>query len=152
MIVQNMTAEECAALLGVVRLGRLACSKDGQPYVVPFHFAYADNSIYAFSVLGKKIEIMRTNPLVCVLVEKQGKGREWQSLVITGRFHELPDRSGFEWARDRAWSLLSKHAEWWEPGTLKPIDPGSGIPGPPIFYAIRVDEMTGRKAREISAV
>lgn len=39
MVINEMTAEECRALLGRASLGRLGCSYENQPCVVPIHFA-----------------------------------------------------------------------------------------------------------------
>ena len=38
---------------------------------------------------------------------------------------ELPDVIGHKRERERAWSLLSRHANWWEPGGLKPLAPAA---------------------------
>ncbi len=46
-----------------------------------------------------------------------------ENVVADGRYGELPDRIGHKVERDRAWSALSKHVDWWEPGALKPISP-----------------------------
>ena len=116
MIIRTLSAPECTALLKANRLARLACAKDGRPYVVPIHYAYADNHLYAFSMPGKKIEWMRDNPLVSVQVDERGEGRAWRSVVLDGLYEELPDRIGHKLEREHAWSLLSKHANWWEPG------------------------------------
>ncbi|RWK12949.1 MAG: pyridoxamine 5'-phosphate oxidase family protein, partial [Mesorhizobium sp.] len=102
------------------RVGRLACAKDGQPYIVPFYYTYADNRLYAFSMVGKKIDWMRINPLVSVQVDEHSTARGWKSVVVDGRYEELSHRIGHEVQLDHAWSLLSKHADWWEPGALKP--------------------------------
>ena len=37
MEVNEMTREECRAFLGHDSLGRLGCSNENQPYVVPIH-------------------------------------------------------------------------------------------------------------------
>ncbi|TJV99105.1 MAG: pyridoxamine 5'-phosphate oxidase family protein, partial [Mesorhizobium sp.] len=102
------------------RVGHLACARDGQPYIVPFYYAYADNRLYAFSMMGKKIDWMRINPLVSVQVDEHSTTRGWKSVVVDGRYEELSDRTGHQVQLDHAWSLLSKHADWWEPGALKP--------------------------------
>jgi hypothetical protein len=116
------------------------------PYAVPIFFAYADNSLYAFSMVGKKIEIMRANDRVCVFVEEGKEGRLWRSVVVEGRFEELPDRVGFKRQRDHAWTLLSRYANWWEPGALKP-EPFSDPRGPQnVFFRISVEAMSGREA------
>lgn len=42
--------------------------KNSRPYVVPFNFGYHDGCIYLHSAQhGRKIEIMRNNPEVCVV-------------------------------------------------------------------------------------
>lgn len=148
MQVATMSPAECTQLLSRNRLGRLACAKDGQPYVVSVNYAFADNHLYAFSSLGKKIEWMRANPLVAVLVEEPGDGREWKSVVVEGRFEELPDRIGSKRARDHAWSLLSKHADWWEPGALKASTSPLADSLAHVFFRISIDRMSGREARE----
>ena len=61
MLIHTLSALECTKLLAANRVGRLACAKDGQPYVVPN--AHAGKHLYAFSMPGKKIEWMRANPL-----------------------------------------------------------------------------------------
>ncbi|TIV42354.1 MAG: pyridoxamine 5'-phosphate oxidase family protein, partial [Mesorhizobium sp.] len=86
-----MSTLECTKLLTANRAGRLACAKDGRPYVVPFHYAHADNHLYAFSLPGKKIDWMRANPLVSVQVDAAGTGHGWKSVIVTGRYEELPD-------------------------------------------------------------
>jgi len=148
MHVRTMSAAECDALLERVRLGRLACSMDGKPYVVPFHFAYADGRLYAFSLPGKKIDIMRSNPQVCVLIEEPGTDRDWKSVVVDGFFEELEDRIGSKHLRERAWSLLSKHAEWWEPGAQKPATGSEGPRHGPVFFSIHIEQLSGREARD----
>ena len=36
---------------------------------------------------------------------------------------ELSDGIDHKVERDRAWSVLSKHLDWWKPGALKPVTP-----------------------------
>lgn len=148
MRIFTLTTRECTDLLAESRLGRLACARDGQPYVVPIHFAHADNNLYAFSMPGKKIEWMRTNPLVSVLVERHGTGRQWRSVVVDGRYEELPDRIGHKKEREHAWSLLSRHADWWEPGALKPVQLPLSDHSNHVFFRIRIEQVSGREARE----
>ena len=148
MQILTLSTLECTKLLTANRLGRLSCAKDGQPYVVPIYFAYAQNNLYAFSMPGKKIEWMRANPLVSILVEERGQGREWKSVVVDGRYEELPDRISYKVDRDRAWSLLSQHEDWWEPGALKPVMPPLSDHSDHVFFRIHVDQISGREARE----
>ena len=148
MHVRSLSTLECIKMLTASRLGRLACVLDGRPYVVPIYFAYADNHLYAFSMPGKKIECMRANPAVSAVIEKHGRGREWKSVVVDGHYEELPDRIGHKRERDHAWSLLSKHVDWWEPGALKPMMPPVADHSDHVFFRISVDQLSGREATE----
>lgn len=146
MIVRTLSTTECTKLLTENRLARLACARDGQPYVVPIYYAYADNHLYGFSMPGKKVEWMRSNPLVSVLIDARGKSREWQSVLVDGRYEELPDQIGHKLERDRAWTLLSKHVNWWEPGALKPVTAETASHSEHIFFRILIEQISGRAA------
>ena len=148
MLIRPLSTLECTKLLTQTRIGRLACTREGQPYVVPIHFAFADNHLYAFSMSGKKIEWMRANPLVSVVVEERQQGREWRSVVVDGRYEELPDRIGHKPERDRAWALLNKHSNWWEPGALKPVGAPAADKPDYVFFRVVVDQLSGREAKE----
>ena len=123
MLIRTMTTLECTKLLDTNRLCRIACARDGQPYIVPAYFVYAENHLFMFSMLGRKIDFMRANPRVSVLVEEHGDHRQWKSVIIDGAYEELPDKIGHKRDRDHAWSILSKYNDWWEPGALKPLLP-----------------------------
>lgn len=148
MIVREMTAQENTAVVSAGRLARLACASEGQPYVVPIHYAFADRHLYSFSMPGQKVEWMRSNPKVCVQIDDLSSSRRWKSVVIYGVFEELPDRIGTKVHRDHAWSLLEKHANWWEPGGLKPVLPPVANASSHLFYRIRIESMTGRQAMD----
>ncbi len=143
MIVTEMDRPQRMILLASSRHGRLACAKDDQPYVVPITYAADGNNLYSFSLVGRKVEWMRGKPKVCLQVDAFSDGREWRSVVAYGQYEELPDRIGWKVERERAWSLLSREAEWWAPGALKPV---AQSPAPHLFYRIVVDEVTGRHA------
>jgi nitroimidazol reductase NimA-like FMN-containing flavoprotein (pyridoxamine 5'-phosphate oxidase superfamily) len=141
-----MAAQENTAVVSAGRLARLACAFEGQPYVVPIHYAFADHYLYSFSMPGQKVEWMRSNPKVCVQIDDLTSARNWKSVVVYGVFEELADRIGTKVERDRAWSLLEKHANWWEPGSLKPMLPPVASASNHLFYRIRIESMTGRQA------
>lgn len=145
MIVKELTEQECMAVVLASSLGHLACAKDNQPYVVPITFVFADHHIYSFSMLGQKIEWMRQNQQICLQIGEFKQSQGWKSVVVYGVYEELPDRLGSKRERDHAWSLLSKHANWWEPGSLKPVPTAETEH---VFFRIRIDRLTGRHAFE----
>lgn len=75
-------------------------------------------------------------------------------LTVTGTSAKAGDdgqvgRGNRRGARDHAWSLLSKHFDWWEPGGLKPDMPPVSDHSPPhVFYRILVEHVSGREAKE----
>lgn len=151
MIVKEMTWLENIAVLSASRLGRLACAKDGVPYVVPVHFAFGSGHLYSFSMPGQKIDWMRANPHICVQIDEALGHREWKSVVVNGLYEELPDTAQWRHERDHAWSLLQKHIDWWEPGGLKPNPQPVTDASPHLFYRISIQSMTGRQAFDNNA-
>jgi uncharacterized protein len=53
-------------------VGYLGVAGDGQPYVVPLNYAYADGKIvFHCALTGQKLEAIRANPSVCFTVARQ---------------------------------------------------------------------------------
>jgi nitroimidazol reductase NimA-like FMN-containing flavoprotein (pyridoxamine 5'-phosphate oxidase superfamily) len=148
MLIRTMTTLECTKLLDANRLCRIASAKDGQPYVVPAYFVHAENHLFMFSMLGKKVEFMRANPRVSVLVEEHSEHRQWKSVIVDGTYEELPDEIGHKRDRDHAWSILSKYNDWWEPGALKPLMPPASNEMKHVFFRVSIDQISGREAKE----
>lgn len=151
MLIRTLSTLECTKLLAANRLAHLACCKDGRPYVIPIYYAYAEHHLYAFSMPGKKIEWMRNNPMISLQVNEWGKGREWMSVIIDGRYEELPDRIAYKRERDHAWLELSKHYDWWEPGALKLVTPPLADHSPHVFFRVIIEQISGREAKENGA-
>jgi nitroimidazol reductase NimA-like FMN-containing flavoprotein (pyridoxamine 5'-phosphate oxidase superfamily) len=147
MLIQELTECDCLGALAHARLGRLACARENQPYVVPFYFVYDKGYIYGFTTPGQKVEWMRSNPRVCVEVEEGGvDSEEWTSIIVFGRYEELPDTLEREQERLHAHELLQQHVDWWEPGCASCAHRDPAQPVTPVFYRIRIDRITGRRA------
>ena len=146
MLIEELDRQSCLDLLFRTHLGRLACSQGAQPYVVPFYFACNTDYIYGFSTVGKKIEWMRANRLVCVEVDEVINSQNWMSVVVQGRYEELPNTPEWSMERDAAHCLLQQEAMWWEPAYAKTKIHGRMHPMEPVFYRIRIDTITGRRA------
>jgi uncharacterized protein len=145
MLIRETTNDDNLGLLARIRLGRLACAREAQPYIIPLHFAYQDNFLYSFSTVGQKIDWMRANPLVCVLMDEVANAEAWVSLVIFGRYEELPDIPGFKIERELAYELLQRHANWWEPGYAKTIIRGDERPLESVYFRIQITQITGHR-------
>ncbi|MFP5075677.1 pyridoxamine 5'-phosphate oxidase family protein [Rhizobium sp. YIM 134829] len=142
-----MSRAECAVFLREHEVGSLGCIYNGKPYVVPIRFVFDEDRIYSFSLPGEKIESMRQDPQVCIQVYAEETAQSWKSVLVRGTYHELPDDEDGHSSHMRAWSLLQKRGNWWEPGAYKPdsLAP-SGTSLAPIFYQIQVEQISGRIA------
>ena len=101
-----------------------------------------------YSYARKPVFIQDGTTATGTVMFEHTQGRGWKSVIVDGRFEELPDQIGHKLQRDHAWSVLSKHADWWEPGALKPVIPPASHSLPHVFFRILVEEMSGREASE----
>lgn len=146
MKIKELTNDECRKVLAETRIGRLACAKNNQPYVVPISFVFDDLSqLYAFSTFGRKIDWMRTNPQVCVEVDKIQAQDRWTTVVVFGEYEELTDTQKYAGEREYAYNLLSQRPMWWRPGFASGVHRTSAERSEPIYFRIHVTEMTGHQ-------
>ena len=143
MVIEEMTQVECRAVLARTNLARLACALNNQPYIVPIHVDYYDAYLYGFSTLGKKIEWMRQNPLVCLELDEITTHTQWTSLIVFGEYEELPETSEFAGSRRLAEQLFQRHPVWWEPAAVPLRDQQ---PRSRILFRILITRVTGRRA------
>ena len=150
MVINEMTEEECGAFLASASLGRLGCSLNNQPYVVPIYFAYEPGYIYVLSTLGRKIEWMRANPKVCVEVDEIANQSRWTSVIASGGYQELPEPQYTD-EREHARRLLGKRYRWWQNALgERQLRLGDELINP-LFFRIRIDSMTGLRVVDESA-
>lgn len=146
MHIEELTMKASLDFLAGRRFGRIACANQSQPYITPFNFAYHDHYLYGFSTVGRKIEWLRANPLACVEVDEIADPREWTSVIIFGRYEELPKTVDGKAARELAYKLLQQHQLWWEPGYARTILHGVPRPLDPVYYRLSIDEISGHRA------
>jgi len=147
MMVSTMSLEECRDLLARLDFGRLATAHQNQPYVIPIYFAYdGHDHLYSFTTLGRKVDWMRSNPLVCVEVDEVLSHFRWSSVIVLGRYEELPDTPAYREARLQAQVRLEKKALWWQTALAASQVRGESQVANALFYCIHMDEMTGRRA------
>ena len=146
MLIRNLTPQECQQMMTRGVFGRLGCASDNQPYVVPIYFAYEPDHLYSFTTVGRKIEWMRKNPKVCVEVDEVVDHFQWMSVIVTGRYQELPNTVEFSSERQHALMALEKRLLWWQTALAAKQLPTRYETPEPLFYCIYIDSMTGRRA------
>jgi len=147
MIVSAMSPGECRDLLGRLEFGRLATAHQHQPYVIPIYFAYdGRDHLYSFTTAGRKVEWMRSNPLVCVEVDEVLSHFRWSSVVVLGSYEELPDTPAYREARMQAQARLEKKMLWWQTAFAANQVRAQPHVTEALFYCIHITEMSGRRA------
>ena len=145
MLIHDMTLNASIELLKRTRVGRLACAYEGQPYIVPIYCTYHANNLYSFSRLGQKIVWMRENPLVCVEADELAGSNDWATVVVLGKYEELPDTPQHEEHRKFAYELLQRRPAWWEPGALKTVPSETVNPLEVIYFRIHINQISGHR-------
>lgn len=147
MVIREISESECRAALARLRLGRLGCARDNQPYVVPVYFAYDGQHLYGFSTPGQKIEWMRANPRICLELDEWVSHEQWLSVVVFGRYEELPNTPEFAAELAHAEQTLRQRGAWWEYASVPAAEwrrkPGSFTP---IYYRLRIERLSGHQA------
>jgi uncharacterized protein len=100
--VEEMNNEQINEVLRRVGYGHLGLARGKYPYVVPIHYAFDDPYIYIYTTEGKKTEIIRANPEICLQVEQVKNDKNWQSVIVVGRAEHLRD----ETQRERALEFI----------------------------------------------
>jgi|SRR6516225_5286034 len=139
MRIVDISRDECTELLNRVSVGRLACSLENQPYVVPICFVYEPEYLYVFSTLGQKIKWMRQNPKLCLQTDEIGDRSNWTSVVVNGTYSELREAAEKEHAR----KLLTTFSEWWLTPLAERRERGSDLSVEPVFFRIDIASISG---------
>ena len=142
-----ISQQECSELLQRVSIGRLACSLNDQPYVVPVAFSYEPDCIYIFSTLGKKIEWMRKNSKVCLQADEIGNRSNWTSVVVTGTYLELNVPQYHTALREHARERLAEQcSEWWRIPLSGARDRALVSSMETVFFRIDITSISGLRA------
>ena len=72
-------------------IGKLGFISHDSPFIIPitYYFDEEENCIIAVTTEGHKIEGMRKNNSVCLLIEEINSLKSWKSVLISGKFQEL---------------------------------------------------------------
>jgi len=138
------------AIASVIRRStvcRLAMSDDNQPYVIPMSFGYRDGAVYFHCAPeGRKIEILRKNPRVCIEFDvdcrlKTGDsackwGFHFQSAIAFGVAAIIEDSTEKQAALDIIMRQYSSEAFTYPESALDKI----------VVIRVSVTELTGKAA------
>ncbi len=135
-MIAELERAEIDELLRAQVVGRIGCHAEGVTFVVPVIYAYDGEAFYAYSLEGRKIHMMRSNPRVCFEVDEYDGRGSWRSVIAQGTYEELEGADS-----ERALALLT---ERFAPrgGERRPRGEGR-----PVAFRIRIDEVTGRAVR-----
>jgi hypothetical protein len=128
--------EEIQTMLRNQRVGRLGCSTNDRPYVVPINFVFDGECVYGYSVPGRKISIMREQPLVSFEIDEICGPANWRSVIAEGVYEELCDEEGREVAKRYL-------ANGFGDLVARSLDASSSI----VLFRIRLTEVSGRFER-----
>jgi uncharacterized protein len=145
MVINEMSEPECRETLASASFGRIGCALDDQPYIVPVYFAYDKGFVYVLGTAGQKIEWMRRNPKVCLLVDEISSETQWTSVIALGHYEELREPQ-FTDEKAHARKLLRQRSKWWQTALGERQLKSSDELIEPIFFRIQIDNLTGLRS------
>ena len=142
----ELNGDQINSLLFSRVVGRLACTDNNQPYIVPVTYIYDGKNIYGQTNEDMKLEILRKNPKVCFEVDRMTDMRNWQSAIVFGEFEEL----GITDAEDARTRLFSRVYRLMTSSTIHPfghevtgnVDDSTRVKH--VMYKIKIQEMSGK--------
>ena len=138
---------EIEAVIRASKVCRVGLSDGGKPYVVPVFFGYDGKDIFVHGAgEGRKMDILRRNPAVCVEfdvldgIKEGGNACKWgaayRSVIVAGTAEELADPA----EKRKALSvIMAQYASGKFDFSDAEVDKVAVL-------RIRVQEMTGKKA------
>ena len=138
---------EIEDVIAAAKVCRLAMAENGQPYIVPLCFGYADDVLYFHSAMeGKKLNILKQNNRICFEFDidteiKIGKiacqwGMKFRSVIGFGRAYFIEDPESKRSALDTIMRQYSSDAFEFPDKT---IDKTTVI-------RVEIESMTGKRA------
>jgi|SRR5665811_1306574 len=145
----DLTTTECINLLIDNYSGHLGFIAKDSPFVPPISYYYdrQDHEIISYSAEGHKIDAMRKNPSVSLVVEKIQSVYNWQSVLVHGTFEEIKGTSAKQklhrFTEGVKGVILSKEERKTE--FISEFSSKLYSHGVPVVYRIKILEMTGKR-------
>lgn len=139
---EEMLAAEIEEFMHSQKVCRIACRGEEEVYVIPVMFAWHDESVFVYTTEGKKVELMRKDPVVCVEVDELDACGGWRSVVVQGVYDELCDEA----ARQALSLIAARHrSDSGDNEEKRSRDVARGDGKTPVAFRIRASRITGRK-------
>jgi nitroimidazol reductase NimA-like FMN-containing flavoprotein (pyridoxamine 5'-phosphate oxidase superfamily) len=135
MSIGKLGDEDSLEILREGTLGRLGCIASGWPYVVPVNYFFDGKDIYVHTLPGKKLDALRSNPRVCLQVDKIKDPYNWRSVIAYGTFEEISAEETRENILTRMYSRLPHMT----PVESRLVEGAKGT----VVFRIKVAEVTG---------
>jgi uncharacterized protein len=135
MSIVKLGDEDSLAILREGILGRLGCIASDWPYVVPVNYFFDGKDIYIHTLPGKKLDALRSNPRVCLQVDKIKDPYNWRSVIAYGTFEEISAEETRENILTRMYSRLPHMT----PVESRLVEGAKGT----VVFRIKVEEVTG---------
>lgn len=143
--IQEMSKRQIEDLLARVGYGHFACARNNQPYIVPIHYSFRKPDLFVYTTDGKKSEIIRANPAICLQVEEVIDDGNWQSVIVMGEAERIDSRAEREEAMaviqaDNPGLTPAVSVRWLDSWIRENIE---------VIYRIKPRMITGRSAAHI---
>ncbi|WP_236822238.1 pyridoxamine 5'-phosphate oxidase family protein [Arenibacter sp. NBRC 103722] len=145
----NLTTSESIRLLKGNYTGHLGYIYQDKPYVLPITYYYDkdDHSLISYSADGHKIDAMRQNTAVTLLVEEVKSSNNWQSVMAHGTYEELQGTDAkfklHQFTEGVKGLILAK--EHRETEFISEFSSKLYSRGIPTVYRIKILEITGKR-------
>jgi nitroimidazol reductase NimA-like FMN-containing flavoprotein (pyridoxamine 5'-phosphate oxidase superfamily) len=139
--IEEMRASEAREVLGQLNFAHLAMAKDNLPYVVPVHYAFDGDDLFVYTTEGKKADIIRVNPEICLQAEDVVDNENWKSVMVFGTAEQITDEDTRQQALDHILKINPRltpaiSIRWMDSWVRENIE---------VIYRIKLRSVTGRQ-------
>jgi nitroimidazol reductase NimA-like FMN-containing flavoprotein (pyridoxamine 5'-phosphate oxidase superfamily) len=150
----NLEGKEVNFVLENNYIGQLAYIFHNKPYVVPITYYYnqENNTIICYSGVGHKMEAMRKNSAVSLLVADIDSVINWKSVAVHGKFEECfgSDAKAYLHKFTTGVKEVMLQKELQEVNFISEFSSRIFNDTIPVVFSIKIEEITGKKRNILS--
>lgn len=137
---RSLSPVEIEDLLRTASHAHFGCALEGRVYVVPMAYGYDGSYVYVHTRPGKKLDVMRQNPSVCLSVDDVETPYRWRSVVVDGTVEFLEREED----REHAARTILGHQGLPQERTSVLFKRWGGEPDAAVLLRIHIRELSGR--------